>query len=307
MGGGGGGSYFPSKPRRFHDLIKQTKEAAEQNRLNSEVNDYLQLVLAKFNERNAEKVQEYLEKIEKALEKDAVIDRFLFGGSVAKHTFVDGLSDVDALVVLDRADIKGKTPDEVLDVFCNSLKDRLTQDEVASVEKGSLAVTVTYNDETEIQLLPAVRVGRSVAIASSGGQDWKQISPRAFQTRLTRANQNLNGVLVPTIKLVKSMISSVPEDLKLTGYHVEALGLDATKGYRGERTVKALLVHVLSAASKRVMSPISDLTSQSRTVDEYLGKANSSKRQSISNMLAGLARRLDAATSVDRWKEITEE
>lgn len=306
MSGGGGGSYFPSSPRRFHDLIKQTKEAAEQNRLNSEVNEYLQLVLAKFNQRNAEKVQEYLGKIEKVLEKEAVIDRFLFGGSVAKHTFVDGLSDIDALVVLDRADIKGKTPGEVLDIFCSSIKDRLTRDEVSSVERGTLAVTVTYRDGTEIQLLPAVRVGRSIAIASSSGQDWKQISPKAFQARLTKTNQNLNGVLVPTIKLAKSILSSFPEELKLTGYHVEALGLEAAKDYRGEKTVKALLVHVLSAASKRVMSPIADLTNQSRTVDEYLGKANSHERQRISNTLAGLARRLDAATSVDRWKEITE-
>jgi hypothetical protein len=107
--------------------------------------------------------------------------------------------------------------------------------------------------------------------------------------------------------MAKSIIASFPAHARLTGYHVEALCLEAAKGYRGAKTVKTLLAHVLSSASDRVSSPIKDVTGQSRIVDAYLGKANSNERRIVADALSGVARRLDAATSVDQWKAILED
>src|SRR5216683_6124994 len=120
-GGGGGERYFPSRPDRLQGLIKKTLEETEQKSLEVDVNDYLQQLLAKMNDRNPEKVQQYINELAKILGENQEIDRFLFGGSVAKHTFVDGLSDIDALVILDRRDLEGKTPSEVLHTFLDSL------------------------------------------------------------------------------------------------------------------------------------------------------------------------------------------
>jgi len=304
-GGSGGPSYFPSRPVRMRRLLEDTVEDTEQKSLDVDVNEYLNKLLAKLNERNPDRVREYLDEIAGILGEEQEIDRFLFGGSVAKHTFVDGLSDVDALVVLNRANLD-QTPVEVLKAFFDSLDEALTRDKVRSVTVGRLAVTVTYTDDTEIQLLPAIRRGKEISIADSTGNDWKAVFPKAFQRELTRGNERLNNNLVPAIKMAKSILSDLPDEIRPTGYHVEALSVETTKGYRGPKTVKALLLHILTAASSRVLDPIADLTNQSRHVDVYLGKKNSDQRQKLSLSLAAVARRLNAAPDVDRWKEIIE-
>src|SRR2546427_11536330 len=150
MSGGGRASYFPTKPGPLRELIRQTAEDTEQKRLESGVNDYLQNLLVSLNQRDSEKVQTYLDDIRAVLGDEHEIERFLFGGSVAKHTFVDGLSDVDALVILNRADLEGKSPREVLNGFFDTLHDSLARDVVVTLDKGNLAVTVTYRDGTEI-------------------------------------------------------------------------------------------------------------------------------------------------------------
>lgn len=304
-GGSGGPSYFPSRPIRMRRLIEETVEDTEQKNLDVDVNEYLNKLLAKMNDRNPDRVREYLDEIARILGEEREIDKFLFGGSVAKHTFVDGLSDVDALVVLDRANLD-QTPAEVLKSFFASLDETLTRDKVRSVTVGKLAVTVTYVDDTEIQLLPAIRRGKEISIADTSGTEWKAVFPKAFQRELTRGNERLSNNLVPAIKLAKSILSDLPGEIRPTGYHVESLSVETTKGYRGPKTVKSLLLHILTAASSRVLDPIADLTNQSRHVDAYLGKKNSEQRQKLSLSLAAVARRLNAAPDVDRWKEIIE-
>lgn len=303
---GGGSSYFPSKPREFRNLVRQTQEGTEKQKLDSDVNSYLQGLLIRLNEREPEKVQRYIDSLAAALGDRHQVEKFLFGGSVAKHTFVDGLSDVDALVMLDDENIEERKPREVLQSFLKSLRSGLTHEEIADVAKGNLAVTITYKDGTEIQLLPAFRLGREIAIADANGEEWNVINPKVFYRELSRANERMNRSLVPTIKLAKSAVANLPEEIRPTGYHVESLSLEATKGYRGPTTLKSLLLHVLTAASGLVLHPISDITNQSRHVDSYLGKKNSERRVALSRALAGIARRLDAAPSVEPWKEIVE-
>jgi len=305
-GGGGGASYFPSKPNELQDLIRQTQEGTEQKRLDSDVNSYLQDLLAKSIERDPEQTRERVDEILQILGEAHEVENFLFGGSVAKHTYVDGLSDIDALVVLDRDYVGAAAPREVLSTFLESLRSGLTHDKVAAVDRGNLAVTVGYSDGYEIQLLPALRHGRTIAISTADANEWKVINPKAFHRELTKANDRLNQSLVPTIKLVKSILSDLPDDIRPTGYHVESLSLETTKGYRGPRTVKSLLLHILTAASTRVLRPIADVTSQSRNVDDYLGKKESDRRTRLSHAIAGISRRLNAASTIDRWKEVIE-
>ncbi|MFX0201000.1 MAG: CBASS oligonucleotide cyclase [Candidatus Hodarchaeota archaeon] len=308
MGGGGGGrgSYFPRAKKDLEKLIWDSKKDADRERLDSDVNKLLREVLASC-ERDPAKVQERLDNIADVIKDEANMERFLFGGSVAKHTYVDGLSDVDALVILNREDLTERSPVEVLDIFHKSLQDRLTYDEVKSLEKGGMAVTVVYRDGMEIQLLPAIRTGPKVIIPSAGSKGWKEIDPKAFQKALAKANERVNCALVPAIKLVKSINAGMPEQKRLTGYHIESLGVEAVKGYRGAKTVKALLTHILHHASKGVLNPIQDVTGQSRIVDAYLGEQNSTKRRVVADALASIVRKLNAATTADHWKAIVED
>jgi len=264
----------------------------------------LSALLAKYNARDTDAISDHLDKLEETLSSEANIERFLLGGSVGKHTFVDGLSDIDALVILDSKNAREQSPGEILDSFHARLAASLPRDKVAEVTKGRLAVTVKYRDGTEIQLLPALRRGNKVAISTEDGRQWNETKPKLFQKALSRANERLNHALVPTIKLVKGVMGDMPTQKQMTGYHVESLALEVAKGYRGPKTVKSLLVHVLQEGAKRVLRPISDITEQSRIVDAALGAANSTRRRILSDALSGVARKLNSATTVDEWRAV---
>jgi predicted nucleotidyltransferase len=303
MGGSGGGRYTGPSSATLQQRLDKIREQ-EAARLEKNIGDYLRKLLVRFNDRDREKIAARLEEIRKRLGQNIEIDQLLLGGSVAKHTAVNGLSDVDALVVLDREDLLGKSAQAMLDAFHKTLEDQLSRKDVLSVEKGRLAVTVVYRDKTEIQLLPALRSGQTVSIAAADGKSWNDTKPRVFERQLTQANQRLGQSLIPAIKLVKALVGSLPEPKQLSGYHIEAMAVDAAKGYRGNKTPKALLLHILKHASERVRTPMKDATGQSRTVDTYLGKAESVPRRVASQALSGIARRLDAASSLGQWQAI---
>ena len=308
MGGSGGGRYSGPSSEDIQQRIERAREQ-ERQRLDGQVNDLLQRLLARFNDRDKDKIGDRLSDIESCLTGRVEIDRILFGGSVAKHTDVDGLSDVDALVVLDRENLAGKPPKEMLDTFLETLRDNLSgRGDIRSIEKGHLAITVTYDDGLEIQLLPALRSGQTISIAAADGSSWSDTKPRIFERELTELNTRLNFTLVPTIKLFKSIVSTFPEQKRLSGYHIENLLVHAAKDYRGVKTTyQALLLHALDHASQRILKPLPDVTGQSRTVDAYLGPTDSLERRNISLALSGMKRRLQAATTVSQWRAVLED
>lgn len=298
-GGGSAGSWNPELQRKIDDLKKK-----EEERLDSDINNLIDELLAYYNKRNIKDTAKKIEALQSLLRDDIKVDQILFGGSVAKHTEVDGLSDIDALVILNRADLKGKSPRELLNAFYKLLDENLPSSQVQEVIKGTFAVTVKYNNGTEIQLLPALRSGNTISIAAADGKKWSDTNPKVFQRALTRANSKVNNSLVPSIKLFKSINADFPKDKQLTGYHIEAMAVDAVKNYNGSKTPRAVLIHLLDHATNRVINPITDKTGQTRTVDAYLGKANSDKRKKISQILLGFKRRLESATSVSQWRAV---
>jgi len=300
---GSGGSYFPHASDDLTELVRQSKAEADKAKLDADVNNLLREVLPSF-QRDPETEQEYLDSIQNALGIDIEMLNFLFGGSVAKHTYVDGLSDVDSLVILDQEQYVGKTPNEVLGAFHRALRDNLIGGNVKSIDKGHLAVTVQFRDGKDIQLLPALRSGDNILISNAAGSNWKDIVLKKFQRSLTSANKRLNGMLIPVIKLFKSINSGLPKQHQLSGYHIESLSVDAVKGYRKNKTYKELLLHVLGSSSKRVLSPIADVTGQSRIVDEYLGAENSDKRRAAAKALSGVLQKLSAAKTKEEWRRI---
>jgi hypothetical protein len=305
MGGSGGGRYSgpPSEP-----ILRKIQRAREQGRLRveGEVNELLKRLLAHFNDRPTEQIGDRLTELQSCLSEAVEIDRILFGGSVAKHTDVSGLSDVDALVILDRQDLAGQPPQVMLEAFSETLKNALPRGEVLSIEKGHLAVTVTYKDSHQIQLLPALHTGQTVSISTADGKTWSDIKPRVFERELTKANERQNFGLVPAIKLFKSIVSTFPQQKRLTGYHMEALSIEAVRDYEGPKTSKALLLRILDRASQVVLSPLLDVTGHSKHLDSYLGGRNSLERRNESQALSGMKRRLEAATTVAQWHAVFE-
>src|SRR5437870_7852068 len=99
MGGGGGGGrrYFPSKTPELQQLLRDQAAGAEQQRLDGDTNEYLRETLSTALQRDPEAIGRRLDDIRSVLADTTEVDAINYGGSVAKHTYVDGISDVDAL------------------------------------------------------------------------------------------------------------------------------------------------------------------------------------------------------------------
>lgn len=306
MGGSGGGffsgSHTPSDLRR---QVRQAEDQAKDDNFEANVANHIDSLLTQANRRDIPAIQQHLDTITSAIEADVEGSvGLLFGGSVAKHTYVDGLSDIDALVILNQSELKDMTPAQVKAYFAQRLRDRLGQ---TPVEEGTLAITVTFADAM-IQILPAVRVGQGVKIPKADGTTWSPvIRPDRFAQKLTQVNQATNGKLVPAIKIAKSILAQLPDNQKLSGYHVESLAIQAFDGYQGTMTTKAMLRHFFTQAPQQLRQPIKDSTGQSVHVDDYLGAANNVTRRIIADSVARIGRSMqnaDGAGSVGQWQDV---
>ena len=305
---GTGGSFFSSRTTPYERAmrIREAEDQARDDGFETDIGEYLASLLADFNSRDVEGIREILDRIKADLENEieGTVDT-LFGGSVSKHTYLEGISDVDTLVLLNNSELAEQSPKDVKSFLMNCLSGRYGEDDVW---EGKLAVTVSVEDKT-IQFLPALRDRQGLKIASSDGSDWSKVNPQRFAEALTKANKNMEGKLVPCIKLAKAIIATLPEQRQITGYHTESVAINVFKGYDGPKTTKAMLRHFFGNASDYVKTPITDSSGQSVHVDEYLGEANSLKRQTISHTLDRIRRKIlnaDGAREPDRWKELFE-
>jgi Second Messenger Oligonucleotide or Dinucleotide Synthetase domain len=308
VGGSGGGGSYRLNPSDLAQLRQEAQERLERTRLDADVNGLLQRLLVEINDRDSERVSERLDEIVQALRNEvAEIDRLLFGGSVAKHTWVDGLSDVDSLVILDAAEVGERTPEEMRRQFEDILRRRLDMGEVAAIDVGRMAVTVKYQDGMEIQLLPAVERGDALTVSSPSGADWARIDPKRFSERLSQLNRDQAGAAVPAIKVAKAILAAqLPEEGRPTGYHVEALAIAAFEGYDGPRTPKAMAQRFFERAAEDVLRPISDVTGQSRYVDADLGGVDSPERRRLARNIGRVGRTMESASSAADWQALLE-
>ncbi len=304
--GSSGGSYLPTRPRPS-DLAQRTRDAEKRertDRFDSQVSSHLADLLTGFNERDVRRIQSVISDVQERLgEEISGSTDVLFGGSVAKHTYVNGISDVDALVLFDRTELAHTMPPVVRSLLASCLRDVYGSQ---AVTEGDLAVTVRTGG-LDIQFLPALRRGDSVAIPSSTSDRWSRIDPKRFTQRLTTANTQLSGKLVPCIKLVKALIGQLPEQQRLTGYHVEALAIRAFEGYTGPKTSLEMLRYFFREAPKHIERPIHDQSGQSDHVDDYLGDRGSLRRRIATAAVDRLGRKIrnaDGALSVSRWRNL---
>ena len=246
-------------------------------------NEYCENLLAQYKRRNTKTVTHRLERLCEFLRQQGNVVQTMFGGSVRKGTYVTGLSDVDALLIVNQSSLVNQPPAEAIEYVQGTIQDRLRQN---TVRAGNLAVTVSYSDGTEIQILPAIRTTTGgVRIANPGSNQWSNVArPDDFAKKLAQVNTAKDGRVVPVIKLAKAMADCFisRSSRKISGYHMESLAIDAFKHYQGPLDPKNMLVHLLGHSIDAVKSPITDSTGQSRHVDEYLGPADSGPRKRTS-------------------------
>src|SRR5271157_1176210 len=305
MGGSGGGGYFTDRtPEEVKSELRKEEERTVDLAFDTETAEAIGQLLAQANVRDPDATSKALNEIKRVLERD--IEGSLdpqFGGSVRKHTFVDGISDVDTLLILRDPDLKTKSPQRVLDHFERKLRKELSEWEVS---RGKLAITLR-REGLEIQVLPAIRSDGATRVPAARGDRWSEINPEAFFRKLTDTNSRYGGKVVPVIKLAKLINDRQPEPLQLTGYHIESLAIEAFRGYTGVLNPKAMLEHLFDRARTLVLSPIRDKTGQSVHVDGYLGPTNSADRKAVSAVLDRVSRRMrnaDVSKSKQQWMEL---
>ena len=238
MGGSGGGSGFTATSNSVRERSREAHDTADQAAFESDINSFFEEKLKEYNSRDANLVRSRLEEILGVLgEKVEDSLQTLFGGSVAKHTYVDGLSDVDTLLVVDEDKLGAQAPKEILSKLESAAKQLENEGRVESVHAGTLALTVTYADGSEIQLLPSIKSDSSLKVPSWDGTSWSPIKPESFQKGLTKRNEETSGRLIPTIKLLKTLFEKkIPEKQRPSGYHIESLAVSAFRGYEGPKT-----------------------------------------------------------------------
>ena len=307
MGGGGGSTFYGRSPEQLAKLVKNAGDNSSIAAFETKLATILSDLLGTYNGRDAQLVRERLNDVEVAL-KDAIEGSFdqFFGGSVAKHTYVDGLSDVDSLLIINDSELAEHTPARILEKMTKILIQNLPKG--VAVTHGRMAVSVKYLDGMEIQLLPAKRnEDGGLQVPSSRTDGWSHINPKGFQKALTDCNQKCSSKLVPTIKLAKAINGTLPESQQLSGYHIESLAIKIFREYDGPKTTVAMLPAFFSKAKELVLSPIKDSSGQSVHVDAYLGDANSDERVVASHVLARLEKRMrnaSASSSTAQWRAL---
>jgi len=264
-------------------------------------------------QRDTDNTREHLDDIIEVIAEDDIgTIEMRFGGSVKKHTYVDGLSDVDVLIIINKTELSEASPKEAL----NYIKTKIEQSGLGNIDEisiGKLAVTVTFSDGEEIQLLPAIKRGEGYKIPSKGENKWSNVvRPDKFATKLKDANQKCGGKVYTVVKVVKGINSRLPKDQQLKGYHIESLAIEVFKNYpeSNSKTPKAMLKYFFEHAQDIVKKPIRDKTNQSLHVDDYLGSENSSKRYRVGYTLGRIGRKMknaDEIQSVEEWESILDE
>ena len=228
----------------------------------------------------------------------------MFGGSIMRRTDVNGLSDIDVLLIVNQSSLASRPPAEVIEYVKDIIVRRMPRNPVRA---GKLAVTVGYSGGNEIQLLPAIRTQHGVRIAEPGKTKWSNvIQPDKFATRLAKLNETRDGRVVPTIKLAKAIADCfiTRPSRKISGYHMEALAIEALNNYRGPLDPRTMLNHLFGNAITGVMRPIADLTGQSMGVDEHLGPAGSKARQRASTYFGQMRSKVNSCRTEQDFDEL---
>ena len=151
-------------------------------------NRYCEELLVRYNSRKTAAVTRHLESLCRFLREEGhTTVQTIYGGSVRKGTFVNGLSDIDVILTMTNTSLANQPPKEVIAHVQETVQRRLPQNKVTA---GRLAVTVEYSNGTEIQLLPAIRRKKGVRIAEPGSTNWSNVvQPENFVSKLAKVNE----------------------------------------------------------------------------------------------------------------------
>ena len=304
MGGKGGYNFERRQEARWQpadleDTLAQTrKQVAE-----AEVAAVFKDVLAQINQIDTEALNLHKEEIFQALKsafEEAEV--LLGGGSYSQHTYVNGISDIDMLFVLG-AFSSSKIPNKqdskaVLSDMEKRLHQRFPNTEIKS---GRMAVTLTFSDGLEVQVIPAFRYHSGFRIPDYQGAGWTIAHPSNFTTLLQQRNHDMGGQLIPCIKLAKQICEH--QGLEVKSYHLSNMAVKAFEQYTGPKSYEHMLRHLFNKAKELTATRMRDITGQGAYVDRYL--SSNTARTQMAHQLATIEKEIMAAEgNSNAWKHL---
>lgn len=293
-------SFARNRPGGKEAYLKDHDESLSSYR--SEVDDYLQDRLTnEINQKDVDKINARKAEILKTLKEDFDAEDISTGGSYSKHTYVNGMSDIDILIKLgvysDSSIPNKEDSKEVLKNIAERLRQKYPRTEI---EVGKMAITLKFSDGTEIQVLPAFSRYNGYKIPDPDSNGWTPSNPERFKRKLTEVNQENGGKVKPIIKLAKDVLNK--NNVPIKSYHLENIAVEAFENYPGGRSYSEMLIYLLKAAEKKVKRKMPDETGQSEYVDEYLGNKGSKKRLELSRKIRNVKEKLSDASSKEEWE-----
>lgn len=293
MGGSGGYSFERTsrrawQPSNLESSLEQTRQQAAEAEVAAAFAD----ALSEINQTDTEALNRHKNEILKALETafEEAYD-LRGGGSYTRHTYVNGLSDIDILFVLgpySSSKIPNKEdPQAVLDDMKERLRQRFPN---TNITTGRMAVTIQFSDGLELQILPAFRYRSGYRIPDPQGSGWTITRPEIFAKLLQERNTEVGGKLLRCIKLAKRICDNRGVEVK--SYHLENMAVKAFEHYSGSRSDEDMLRHLFNQAKVLASTRMRDITGQQAYVDRLTSQT---QRTMLSQQLAAIEREIAKA------------
>ena len=245
------------------------------------------------SKRDFERHMQYRNEAEDAINEgiDGSVD-IVYAGSVAKWTYVEGVSDVDNHVRINGTSLENKRPAEVKAYIRQQLS-KLPN--VKSVTETSRTVTVTYRDGTEMQYVPVIKTKNGYRVAD--GNRWSNVVyENRFRRDFQRTNKKCGGRLTSLISILKKENANNLKGQQMSGHHIEVMANRIFKQAPASKTktVMSMYEYYHQHASRHIMHRMRDVTGQSTYVDKRsLGGPDSESRRALSRRFASRARRMN--------------
>lgn len=302
MSGGGRQNWANNSENDPRYLIPKSEEETDDKYQATEIEQVLSEELKEINDHNYDAIDKHRNSIQEALQSEFEdVEIVRYAGSHSRHTDVTNVSDVDVLVSMGLAANLPESSNEALHSIAQRLSERFPQ---TSIDVGNMAVTVTFKDGIEVQVLPAYRYGDSYKIPDPNSSGWITTNPARFAHQLTEVNKQNSGRVIPVIKLVKRICNE--RGIELKSYHIENLAIKAFENYNNTKSYSVMLEHFFNSAKMSIHQPIQDPSGQSGDVSAYL---STTARKNISTQLHQMELEIAKAkrnSSVQAWRELFE-
>lgn len=302
MNGGGGGFRGRLETIWQPQDLQSSMDRTRQQRDSVETAELFDSVVSEINQVDTDGLNGHKQEILDALQPSypGSID-LRGGGSYTKHTYVDGLSDVDVLLDLGSyGDSQIPNKDDVPAILEEAEKQLQSRLPGAKISAGRMAVTVEFADGQQIQVLPAFCTKTTCRIPSPEGEGWVTTRPQVFAQLLRDRNAEVSGRLLRCIKLAKRICHA--QGVEIKSYHLENIAVVAFDKYTGPKSDPEMLRHLFNRAKELVTKPMRDVTGQEEHVDRYLSSAPD--RTNLSQGLARIERTMRNAENPEAWRNI---